>query len=88
MGMPCPSPHLQIPTSASYAALRYQGVPPPQARDALDLPEATAARLERLFLARPGAGPDPMRPRFARNAAHVAAVLAQGGYPVLPGKSR
>jgi len=82
------SPHPQIPTSASYAALRYQGVPPPRVRIALELPAATAARFERLFLARPGAGPDPMRPRFARHASHVAAVLAQGGYPVLPDKCR
>jgi hypothetical protein len=47
-----------------------------------------AARFERLFLASPGAGPDPMRPRFARHEAHVAAVIGQGGYPVLPEKCR
>lgn len=82
------APHPQIPTSASYATLRYEGVPPPQARTALQLPETTAARFERLFLARPGAGPDPMRPRFARHELHVAAVTAQGGYPVLPEKCR
>jgi hypothetical protein len=78
----------QIPTSASYAALRYQGVAPPRARATLELPEATAVRFERLFLARPGAGPDPMRPRFARHAVHVAAVMAQGGFPVMPEKCR
>jgi hypothetical protein len=87
-GMPSSSVHAPTPTSASYAALRYQGVPPPEAKAALELPEATAARFERLFLARPGAGPDPMRPRFARHALHVAAVTAQGGYPVLPKKCR
>ena len=86
--MPSSSIHSQTPTSGSYAALRYQGVPPPRARAALELPEATAARFERLFLASPGAGPDPMRPRFARDEAHVAAVMAQGGYPVLPDKCR
>ena len=78
----------QLSTSASYAALRYQGVPSPAARAELELPARTAARFERLFLARPGAGPDPMRPRFARHEEHVAAVTAQGGYPVLPGRSR
>jgi hypothetical protein len=77
-----------LSTSASYAALRYQGVPPPRAGAALELPAATAARFERLFLARPGAGPDPMRPRFARHEGHVAAVMAQGGYPVLPETGR
>jgi hypothetical protein len=63
-------------------------VAPPGARAALGLPEAAAARFERLFLARPGAGPDPMRPRFARHEFHVAAVMAQGGYPMLPEKGR
>ncbi|MGH6965604.1 MAG: hypothetical protein ACREE0_14080 [Phenylobacterium sp.] len=86
--MPSSLPHPQIPTSASYATLRYEGVPPPQARVSLQLPETTAARFERLFLARPGAGPDPMRPRFARHELHVTAVMAQGGYPALPERSR
>lgn len=70
--------------SKSYAVLRYEGAPPPQVRAALGLPEAAAARLERLFQAKSGGGSDPMRPRFARHAAHVAAVAAEGGYPVLP----
>jgi hypothetical protein len=74
--------------SASYAALRYEGTPPPRARAALDLSPATAARLERLFQARPGGGPDAMRPRFARHAAHVRAVLAQGGFSTLPERRR
>jgi hypothetical protein len=70
--------------SRSYAVLRYEGAPPPRAREALGLAEATAASLERLFQARTGGGDDLMRPRFARHAAHVAAVLAEGGYPVMP----
>jgi hypothetical protein len=74
--------------SASYAALRYEGAPPPRAQAALDLSPAAAARLERLFQARPGGGTDPMRPRFARHSAHVRAVLAQGGFPVLPERPR
>jgi hypothetical protein len=40
--------------------------------------------MEALFRARRGgAGPDAMRPRFARHETHAAAVLAAGGYPVL-----
>jgi len=70
--------------SKRYAVLRYEGAPPPQVRAQLGLPEATAASLERLFQAKPGGGMEAMRPRFARHAAHVAAVAAQGGYPVLP----
>ncbi|MDB5423666.1 MAG: hypothetical protein JWQ29_1082 [Phenylobacterium sp.] len=74
--------------SKRYAVLRYEGVPPPGVRAALDLPEATALRLEELFQARPGGGDDSMRPRFARHAAHVAAVMDEGGYPVLPDPCR
>ena len=29
-----------------------------------------------------------MRPRFARHEAHVEAVRAEGGYPVLPARGR
>ena len=86
--MPSTSPDQATLASASYAALRYEGIPPPRVREALGLPEATAARLEQLFRARPGGGTDPMRPRFARHAAHVAAILAEGGYPVLPERCR
>jgi hypothetical protein len=74
--------------SASYAALRHEGLPPPRAQAALDLSPAAATRLERLFQARPGGGTDPMRPRFARHSAHVRAVLAQGGYPALRQRRR
>lgn len=37
-----------------------------------------------------GPGPDAMRPSFARHAAHVRAVLGEGGYPVAerPGARR
>jgi hypothetical protein len=72
-----------ILASKSYAALRYEGIPPPKARAALGLEAAAAARLEGLFQAQPGAGSEAMRPRFARHEAHVAAVLAQGGYPAI-----
>jgi hypothetical protein len=44
--------------------------------------------LERLFQARPGGGVDPMKPRFARHAAHIRAALQHGGFPVLPERGR
>ena len=72
--------------SASYAACRHGGAPPDIVRVQLELPAETAAELERLFRARPGGGPGLMRPRFARHAAHVEAVMAQGGYPALPAR--
>jgi len=74
--------------AASYAATRQGGTPPDLARIELDLPVEMAARLERLFRAVPGGGPDAMRPRFARHAAHVCAVMAQGGFPVLQERCR
>ena len=75
--------HISTLASACYAVLRHMGSSPEAARAELDLPEATAARYERLFQGRPGRGPDSMRPRFARHGAHVRAVLAQGGFPAL-----
>jgi len=69
--------------AASYAASRQGGAPPELVRVELELPAETAARLERLFQSRPGGGADAMRPRFAHHGAHVRAVVAQGGYPVL-----
>jgi len=86
--MPITSDDQTTLASAAYAALRYQGAPPAGASAALGLAKATAFRLERLFQARPGGGADPMRPRFARHAAHVRAVLGQGGYPTLPERRR
>jgi len=68
--------------NAAYANLRYEGFPPTRVCAELGLAEGRAARLERLFLGRPG-GPQSQRPRFARHAAHVRTVLAAGGFPVL-----
>jgi hypothetical protein len=34
--------------------------------------------------ARPGDAADRTTPRFARHGAHVRAVLAAGGFPVMP----
>ena len=73
---------------ASYYACRHGGAPPGLVRVELDLLAETADRLERLFRARPGGGADPMRPGFARHGAHVGAVLARGGYPVLAARGR
>jgi hypothetical protein len=40
--------------------------------------------MERRGQTRPGDASDRTTPRFARHAAHVRAVLAQGGFPVMP----
>jgi hypothetical protein len=77
------TPSDAIQASAAYAALRYGGAPPGQAKAQLALPTSLAAQLEAMFRRRTGGGPDPMRPRFARHGAHVAAVQAAGGYPAL-----
>ncbi|HEX3699037.1 MAG TPA: hypothetical protein VHV27_00030 [Phenylobacterium sp.] len=75
--------------SAGYAALRHGGAPAWRAGVELGLTAGRAARLEELFRARRGGGPDdPMKPRYARNGRHAADVLAAGGYPVLPARRR
>ena len=61
-----------------YAALRQGGTPAWKARTLLRLSAPAAARLER-YLRRRGEG----YPRFASDAAHVEAVRAAGGFPVL-----
>ena len=69
---------------SSYAALRYGGASQARAQAELAITPRHAGRLETLFhVPRPGKLLDRMRPRFARHEAHVAAVLAGGGYPVL-----
>jgi hypothetical protein len=80
-----PSPTL---IAASYAACRHGGIPPDVACVQLELPAATAAQLERLFLRRASGGANAMRPRFARHAAHVRATLSEGGFPALPERRR
>ena len=74
--------------SAAYVACRYGGAPPGVARVELELAADVAEGLERRFLARPGGGPDPLKPRFARHDAHVRAVVAAGGYPAAPARLR
>jgi hypothetical protein len=75
-------PHIiSIPTTQDYAALRQTGTSLARATAELGLSAATARRFERVFRARAarGAG-DPQLPKFARHDAHVAAVMAQGGF--------
>ena len=69
---------------SSYAALRYGGASPNRAQAELAITPAHACKLEAIFkVARPGKMLDRMKPRFADHGAHVAAVVACGGYPVL-----
>lgn len=69
-----------ISASGAYAALRQGGASAPRARIELALAAPEALRLERLFLR--------TRPRAGRDAGHVAAVLAEGGFPELPEPGR
>jgi hypothetical protein len=87
--MPSEQTQNNIMASAGYAALRHGGCCPTRAALELKLDAERARRLEACFQARRGGGPDdPMKPRYARNGRHVADVLAQGGYPVLPERRR
>lgn len=70
--------------SAAYAALRQGGAPADRAQLELALPKGAAFQLERLFLNRR----EPLQPRFARHGLHVAAAMAEGGFPVLPERRR
>lgn len=70
--------------TSTYAALRYGGASRARAGALLAITPDEALSQERIFnVARPGKALDRMRPRFARHGAHVAAVLAAGGYPAL-----
>ena len=71
-------------TPSTYAALRYGGASQSRAQAELAISAGEAHCLERIFkVVRPGKMLDRMRPRFARHADHVAAVLAAGGYPAI-----
>lgn len=68
----------------AYAALRHGGASQARARAELAIGDDQAVWLEGIFRrAPPGRGMDAMRPRYARHAQHVAAVLALGGFPAL-----
>lgn len=76
--------HVALPHFVSgqdYAVLRQTGTQARRAQTELGLGEAEARRFEALFRKRAarGAG-DPQLPKFARHDAHVAAVMAQGGF--------
>ena len=68
-----PIPYVEI--GRTYAVLRQGGAPQGRAAAELALPSARVRLLE--------AGLRRHRPRCGRDAAHAAAVLAAGGYPVL-----
>ncbi|WP_374471091.1 hypothetical protein [Phenylobacterium sp.] len=82
------SPNPSTSASAAYAALRHGGSPPGVASVQLGLDRDVALRLERSFIRRAGGGHHAMRPRFAHHDLHVGQVLAQGGYPAMPDRSR
>ncbi len=64
-----------------YAALRQSGTSPLRARTQLGLEDWQARRFEKQFRARTArGGGDSQLPKFARHEAHVAAVLAAGGF--------
>jgi len=67
----------------SYSVLRYGGASQRRACAELGVSFGRSEFLEMRLQRRRGAGSDAMRPSFARHAAHVAAVMAEGGYPVL-----
>jgi hypothetical protein len=64
----------------AYAVLRRGGASASGARRQMALSPREAANLERVFSARIMGGGE-QSPRFARHAAHVKAVMAEGGFP-------
>lgn len=76
------------PDIRDYSALRSGGASPHSARVQLRLEEAQAQRFESIVRARAArGGGDGPAPRFARHDRHVAAVMAQGGFPALTEKA-
>ena len=67
-----------------YSALRHGGASRGRACAELGVNSGRMDALEAMFLRRSRVGPEPVSPRFARHDRHVAAVMAAGGYPVLP----
>lgn len=77
-----PIPYDEI--GRTYAVLRHGGASQARAQAELGLSARRTRELETQFArVRPGGGPDAVRPRYARDDAHVAAVLRAGGYPGL-----
>jgi len=81
---PRPAGGPSTPDASHYAALRRGGASASATRLQLGLGEAEASRLEAVFQAQAlrGSGED-RPPRFARHERHVAAVMAEGGFPAL-----
>jgi hypothetical protein len=69
-------------------ALRRGGDPPWRAQTQLGLSGLDAARSEGPFRRRLQQGCAGGLPRFAAHGDHVAAVLREGGYPVLGARGR
>lgn len=79
-----PSPEKSRASVAAYEALRRGGASRSLAQRDLRLSSLAAARLEAAFQGRAArGGGDSALPRFARHAQHVAAVMAEGGFPAL-----
>lgn len=77
-----------INASVGYAVLRHGGEPPERAMTLLGLDPGAGLRLERSFLRRLALRVGEQKPRFAWHRRHVEAVLAEGGFPVLPERPR
>ena len=76
--------HARSPASlGDYANLRRGGAAPPQIGALLNLEAGDLTRLERAFRGQVARGVGEAQPRFAHHERHVAAVLAQGGFPAL-----
>lgn len=68
-------------TTRDYAVLRQTGTSALRAAAELGLAPGAGRRLEKAFQSQAArAGGDTQTPRFARHSAHVAAVMAQGGF--------
>jgi hypothetical protein len=84
-----PTANLSGDPRSSYAVLRRGGASPLAASAQLALEPRLARRLEMLFRSRVSrGGGEEAQPRFARHEAHVAAVMAQGGFPSLTERRR
>ncbi len=71
----------EIISGQDYAVLRQIGSQPARVQAELRLTPGQTRRLERLFRRQQAkGGKDRQDPRCARHEAHVAAVMAQGGF--------
>lgn len=76
--------HPPAAVGQAYAALRHGGASRARAGAELAISDDQAVWLEGVFRRSPaGRGMDAMRPRFAKHETHVAAAMAEGGFPAL-----